>query len=274
MPPVNEGEKSQMTRVTVVTVSHNAEREIRRTIQSVLEQDYLDLEYIVMDGNSSDKTMEIVRNFSSAFHEKKIPFAFFSEKDNGIFDAMNKSLTKTESDYVLFLNAGDYFVDRGTIASVFLNSVYHGADVIYGDYYVYAKHKRKLVISDSADCLPKKMMCTHQAIFTKVSALKARPFNTDYQMAADYDWYLEMYNRKCRFVKADVPIVYFGIDGISQRKAKRTQTERFEVQNKHHCISESAYKKRKGTIRKICFRKNLIRLLPGFIRYFGYEDFS
>ena len=263
-----------MTSVAVITVSYNAEKEIEKTIQSVLEQDYLQLEYIVMDGNSSDKTMDIVQSFASAFREKNTAFRFFSEKDNGIFDAMNKALMKTDADYVLFLNAGDYFVDKSTVSSVFQDLSTRCADVIYGDYYAYAKGKRKLVISDPADCLPRKMICTHQAIFTKVCALKARPYNTNYKMVADYDCYLDFFQKKRRFVKVDIPIVYFDIDGTSQKNAQITQVERFEVLKEHNCISDREYKIRRRTIRRICLRKKLIRMLPDFIRYHNYQAFT
>lgn len=263
-----------MIKVSVVTVTYNAEKYISRTIESVLIQDYPQLEYIIVDGKSLDNTIKIIEKYNDLFVDKGIKFRYISEKDNGIFDAMNKSLSLLESDYVLFLNAGDYLVDGKTIKKVFMKIFDCNADIIYGNYYVYSKNKRKKIISEPTMELSKKMICTHQAIFTKICCLKERPYNTNYKMAADYDFYLEMFKKGKIFLKVDIPIVYFDIAGVSQTMAEITQNEKISIQLQQGCISKLEYDNRKKKVKFICYRKKLIQLLPDFIRFYSYDEMS
>ena len=94
---------------TVVTAVFNAEDVIEKTIKSVLNQTYTPYEYLIIDGKSSDKTVEIIRKYSKHFEEKNITLKIVSEKDNGIYNAMNKGIDLAEGDFISFLNAGDWY---------------------------------------------------------------------------------------------------------------------------------------------------------------------
>jgi len=95
---------------TVVTAVFNAEDVIEKTIKSVLNQTYTPYEYLIIDGKSSDKTVEIIRKYSKHFEEKNITLKIVSEKDNGIYNAMNKGIDLAEGDFISFLNATSIFL--------------------------------------------------------------------------------------------------------------------------------------------------------------------
>ena len=112
-------------KITVVTVCLNAEKTIQNTIESVLNQTYQDIEYIIMDGKSTDKTVEIVEKYKN---DSKINF--ISEKDNGLYKAMNKATKISSGEYIVFLNSGDTFCDNTVIADLV---PYLHADIVYGN---------------------------------------------------------------------------------------------------------------------------------------------
>ena len=94
---------------TVVTVVFNGEKVIRKTIESVLNQEYAPYEYLIVDGRSNDKTLDIVNGYRDSFDQKGINFYVISEKDTGIYNAMNKGVKYAKGDFISFLNAGDWY---------------------------------------------------------------------------------------------------------------------------------------------------------------------
>jgi len=260
-----------MLSVAIVTVTYNAINSVRETIESVLIQDYANMEYLIIDGASTDNTIKMVESYSNRFAEKNIRFTVNSEPDSGIYDAMNKSLYRIDSDYVLFLNAGDVLTDSNTIRKIFCNLDYPLFDVIYGDFYAYSKPYIKKKKSYSPDMLRRGMICTHQAIFTKVSLLRERPYDTGYKMAADYDFYLDMYLKGKKFHYVAVHVVYFDISGTSQKRARITQNERLEIKLHYGCISNKEYNLNRKNIKWICLRKRIISALPKTIRFHSYD---
>ena len=98
---------------SIVTVTFNAEHTVRKTLQSIISQSYLDYETIIVDGCSTDETLKVVKEFN--------PDKILSEPDRGIFDAMNKGLRLAEGDYIQFLNAGDFFFNRQVLQNLYKN---------------------------------------------------------------------------------------------------------------------------------------------------------
>ena len=117
---------------TIITVAYNEERGITETVRSVLKQDYRDFEYLIIDGNSSDKTVEIVTNLIKK-SDKDVKL--FSEPDLGIYNAMNKGIQKASGDFVIFINAGDQLYDRFVLKKLsrFINQ--KGNRIYYGKIY-------------------------------------------------------------------------------------------------------------------------------------------
>jgi len=131
-------------KITIITVCYNASSTIGETIKSVINQSYKNLEYIIIDGESTDGTKEIIENYKKIF-----PIIYISEKDNGIYDAMNKGLDLATGDYLNFMNADDYFFNNTVVEEVvpFLNKQY---DIVYGNMEVRYKNF-KFIKSDLLD---------------------------------------------------------------------------------------------------------------------------
>jgi len=113
-------------KISVITVCFNSLEILKKTMQSVETQTYTNIEYIVIDGNSTDGTPEYLKNYNGKLTK------YVSESDKGIYDAMNKGVNMSEGDYVIFLNAGDLFAENLTLEKIFDGKTYD-SDVIYGD---------------------------------------------------------------------------------------------------------------------------------------------
>lgn len=174
-------------RVTVVTVTYNCELLIEETIKSVINQDYEDLEYIIVDGVSSDKTLDVINRYSANID------LIISERDTGIFDAMNKGIFQSTGDWIIFINAGDYLSENTTISDIFKNTFFEEkTGIIYGDYLYREKDSDQWVYMIARPFFEKKakykkMGICHQSIFVRASLAKANPFDTSFKVAADYN---------------------------------------------------------------------------------------
>ena len=179
---------SQKTpKVTIVTVTYNAERLIEKTIMSVLVQDLKDLEYLVIDGGSTDKTLAILNRYK---------INYVSEPDEGVSDAFNKGIGKAKGEYILFLNAGDYFKDECVLSSVF--SIATDVDVVYGKVLVsFDRNGHHIESLHGSEKLPlNKLPTVHQGmIFKKNIFDKLGNFEKKYKYAMDYDHYHRIRNK-------------------------------------------------------------------------------
>ncbi len=256
--------------ISVVTVSFNACEELRKTIESVYAQTTSKFEYIVIDGGSEDGTLDLLKKYEELFTERGIKYYYVSEKDNGIYDAMNKSLYSTEGDYVHFLNAGDLFYNEYVLED-FFGKIDTDDEIIYGNYCLFHKEFYKIIHSKEPKYLNDGMPCTHQAFFIKTKLIMDTKYNTEYKMAADYDFFLSMYQNGVRFKHINLIVVNFAVSGLSQKKAKTTQEDKFLIKYRHNLISEKEYEKRKLKIFFICLKKWIISVTPDFIRFRKYN---
>jgi len=117
-------------KVSIITVCYNAEMEIERTIQSVLSQTYDNFEYIIVDGNSKDKTISIINQYSGNINQ------IISEPDKGIYDAMNKGIKMANGEWVIMMNAGDVFASDDVLSRIFHNHIPENKEFIYSDSYI------------------------------------------------------------------------------------------------------------------------------------------
>lgn len=176
-----------MYKISVVTVTYNCKDVVEDTIRSVISQNYDRIEYIIVDGGSKDGTIDVIRKYD------RLVSKWLSEPDRGIFDAMNKSLEYVKGDYVLFLNAGDRFVNEHVVSDVFTS--YTGeADLIYGDVYVENElgmlfRKADAIYSHpftDRDLVFRSQGFSHQSLFTKTTILKSIKFDLRFPLGADY----------------------------------------------------------------------------------------
>ena len=201
---------TQQPLITIITVTLNAERFIESTILSVIEQDYNNIEYIIIDGASDDNTNSIIMEYS-----ENINF-FVSEPDQGIYHAMNKAVNFASGKWINFMNAGDTFSSNEIISSIFEKE--YEADLIYGDsILVNTKTNTEyyLEASSLSSINSAQMPFVHQSVFLKRSLLKKFRFRTDYVLASDFDLFLNLYIRGYVFhYLKGLPVSKFLSDGL------------------------------------------------------------
>jgi glycosyltransferase involved in cell wall biosynthesis len=178
--------------ISIVTVVYNGVSEIENTIQNVLGQAYTNLEYIVIDGGSTDGTLQIIEKYKG-----KLAY-FVSEKDGGIYEAMNKAIPFIKGEWVNFMNCGDRFESAGTIARVFENNT-ENYDFIYGDYIADYEKKGRRLIKATIPRPPYQMILSHQSVFVRTRALKKFPFDTSYRISADLKFYEQCWKDGLKF---------------------------------------------------------------------------
>ena len=186
----------QLPKITVVTVSFNAADCIAATMESVVRQTYPALEYVVIDGASTDGTVEIVKKYADRVSH------FVSERDGGIYYGMNKGIDAATGDYVIFMNCGDRFADDEVVGDVaaFI-AANPGSDVVYGN--SYKVYDYGTYLSKPSTILGTRMGLSHQTVFAKTSLLRGHKFDTRYRYAADFEQLSSLKNDGAAFVHFD-----------------------------------------------------------------------
>lgn len=188
--------------VTVITVCYNAREMLLRTMNSVWAQTYKHVEYVIVDGASTDGTLELLEEYGGRIDH------WVSESDKGIYDAMNKGVSMAKGKWVIFMNAGDCFADNHVLENVF--SVPRQADVIYGDVV-----KGGVVKKASSPRNAHRMFFCHQCVFVKIESLKAFPFDISHKMSADFKQMKQLWLAGKQFLQLDFPIADFDVQGVS-----------------------------------------------------------
>jgi glycosyltransferase involved in cell wall biosynthesis len=224
--------------VSIITIAFNENKSIGATIDSVLCQTYTNIEYIVVDGGSNDGTVEIIKANSNRIHK------FISEKDKGIYDAMNKGLKMATGDYVYFLNAGDLLFDEQSIQKIMHSA--SNADVYYGDTRVINAQgeiigRRHLSPPEKLDWRSFRwgMSVSHQSILIKRSLCSE--FDLSFQISADIDWVIKALKQSKSIVNVHFPISKFLEGGVSSVRLKRAWKERFHIMVRHYGWITAAY---------------------------------
>ena len=202
---VNEGIK-----VSIITVTYNGVKTIEQTIQSVLRQTYKNIEYILIDGLSTDGTQQIIEQYID-----NIDY-FVSEKDEGLYYAMNKGLKRATGDIIGIINCDDWLVEDA-VASVVDYFERHDVDLTYGNIVcVTEQGEEKLLIPDSLDKIWYRMVVPHPSVFIKKEIYERFGcFNTKYKLSSDYELMLRLYNKGIHFGYINEKITYFRMGGLS-----------------------------------------------------------
>ena len=203
-------------KITVVTVCYNAETQIEETIKSVLAQTHDDLEYIIIDGKSTDSTMNIIRKYTSGISK------IVSEPDKGIYDAMNKGITLATGEYINFMNAGDTFSSPNVIKEV-AERIAADSDIVYGDSTMIDYNGQRIQDKAGTDTeiISKKPIYRHNASFTRTLLHRKYPFDLYmkdiFRHALDYNNIFTLWYNGARFQKVDVDVVTWDKKGTSDR---------------------------------------------------------
>jgi glycosyltransferase involved in cell wall biosynthesis len=221
--------------ISIITVTFNAGALLEQTILSVLDQTYDNVEYIVVDGNSTDGTLDVIRKYEHAIDY------WISEPDSGIYEAMNKGIALASGYYIALLNAADWYSAEllGTIAQEHIASSADARSILYTNFHLYIDdlgyaEKRKCTVAPW-----KGMSISHQAMFIGAAAYKAIGFyDLRYRLAADYDFFLRAHATGCRFVHVDNYGVFFRSGGRSAiDKAASIREAAKALRNVYGCFS-------------------------------------
>ena len=222
--------------LSIITITYQAEAYIERTLKSLAEQGHREaFEYIVIDGASKDRTLALLKQSPIKIDQ------FVSEKDTGIYDAMNKGLRMAKGDYVLFMNAGDTFFDAQSITQL-LKDLETQPDVVYGDAQFVNMTGQPIGLRSEVTPhhLPKQatwkdfkfgMVICHQAFVVKRALAPA--FSLDYSLSSDIDWEIACLKRASTIRKSERPICNYLMGGASVQQLKKSWIERFQVLSKH-----------------------------------------
>jgi len=217
--------------LSVITVVYNNVSDIERTLLSVLNQTYQNIEYIVIDGASTDGTLDVINKYDNRIAR------IISEKDKGIYDAMNKGLKMASGNYVIFINSGDEFFDTETVAAVFASA--DDADIYYGETEMINAAGQSL--GQRRHKAPRKftwrgfkygMSISHQAIYIKRSIIE--PYDSRYQMSADIDWILRAAKKAKSIVNVNRYVAKYLVGGMSKTKHRISLTERFNIMKEYY----------------------------------------
>ena len=195
-------------KITVITVCYNAETSIEDTISSVLAQTYPDVEYIIIDGLSNDGTVRLIEKYRDRISK------FVSERDNGIYDAMNKGIDMATGDWVLFMNSGDVFYTPYVITEA-VASADPNADVIFGD--TLNRYRWGMVLAPGRPFtgVESRMPFCHQSTFVRRKVLADNKFDTAYRVSADHHHFYTLYLKGCRFQHIGLIVSVFDTGGVS-----------------------------------------------------------
>jgi len=205
-------------KLSIITVNLNDKNGLTATFESVFQQTFTDFEYIVIDGNSTDGSKEVIEA-----HKKELNYSV-SEPDTGVYNAMNKGIARCRAEYCLFLNSGDVLYNKDSLKNVFSSKPTE--DIIYGN----------SLNGDIFSTYPEKITplylfrkpVLHQASFIKRELFSKLGFyNESYKIVADWEFYLKAFlAEKCSYKYIDTPIARFDMEGLSNQNSDLLEKER------------------------------------------------
>ena len=223
-------------KVSAVTVCYNSVKTIEQTIKSVLGQSYKNIEYIVIDGASTDGTVDIIRKY-----EKDID-CWISEPDNGIYDAMNKGIVQATGDIIGFINSDDWYAENAlsSMAEAFSST---DADIVYGKTWIVDHGGYCFLPNGNLEDMCFGLTFGHPSTYVRIDYLKKYMFDCSYKIAADYAFLLKMYLQGKKFHSIDVPIAYFRVGGCSSHPWKAyCETKRVALRLSKGKVSDERYR--------------------------------
>ena len=218
---------------SIITVTYNAENVLEDTIESVITQTYKNIEYIIIDGASTDSTLAIIEKYKERIR-------VISEPDKGLYDAMNKGIKLATGDYLCFLNAGDSFHEDDTL-QLMVHSI-HGnelPDILYGETAIvdnarHFLHMRRLSAPEHLNWQSFKqgMLVCHQAFFARHTLME--PYNLSYRFSADFDWCIRLMKKAHTLHNTHLTIIDYLDEGMTTQNQKASLKERFRIMVKHY----------------------------------------
>lgn len=229
-------------KISIITITYNAAQWLERTMLSVLAQTSKDYEYIIVDGASTDGTVDIIKRLEPQFEGR---LSWYSEPDKGLYDAMNKGIERAVGDYVWFVNAGDEIYSPSTLAHMIAAAtdethiIYGKACIVNAEGVKVSEHHKVTPPNLQRKHFLNGLVVCHQAIV--VSRAIAGKYNTDYRICADYDWCVRAVSASKQNVYLDEYVCKFLTEGVSKKQRKRAWKERFRIMCTHFGIARTLW---------------------------------
>lgn len=258
---------SRYPRISIITVCYNAASTIESTIRSIALQESDDYEYIIIDGGSTDETLNIIKQ-----NEKHIE-CFISEKDQGIYDAMNKGVQKAKGKYVYFIGADDWLCHEKVIETINRQLEMNDEIDILCSRVAMIDEKTKYQIIVGKALTKEEVyagtMSPHQGMFAKRELLLQYPFNIKYKLAADYEFLLLAYKSRLNIKYIEDIVAYYNAGGLSTKSENSTLQEYFNIQKHNLARKDVSYF-------KMTFRRHIMirtrQLLLKIINFFNLQE--
>ena len=219
---------------TVITVTYNAQHTLMRTVKSVQEQTYEYIEHIIVDGKSTDRTVELIKQLAN---EKT---RWISEKDKGIYDAMNKATQMAKGEYICYLNAGDAFYEKETVEKIIHAAQQNNnPDILYGETVVVDNegeflYNRRLKAPKELNWKSFKqgMLVCHQAFIIKRALFE--PYDLTYRFSADVDWCIKLMKKSNSICNTQQTLIKYLNEGVTTNNRKASLKERYQIMVKYY----------------------------------------
>lgn len=244
--------QGRSVKISIVTICYNVADDLNKTIHSVASQTYTNIEYIIVDGNSSDNSLKVIHE-----HEHTIS-KWISEPDKGIYDAMNKGIDMSTGDWIIFMNAGDLFYNQ-TIIEKLCDKLYDpSVGIVYGDVELdFGKPGKLLRSLQSFKEEDVTFELCHQGLMTRADILKKVKYDTSFRIMADLNSFKQIRSMGYRFEYIPITFATFQLGGISSSKPFLSLKESCRLYD----VNKFSIKYLKGLLRAIS-RCCLQRLVP------------
>lgn len=235
---VEEIDYSSFPKFTIVTIAYNCADTISRTIESVLKQDYKNVEYLIIDGASSDGTAKVAEKYKEAFEKKGYSYIISSEPDKGIYDAMNKGIKKASGEIIGILNAGDWYKNE-TISFVAKTYAETRFDYFYGDIKLVKKNGKSFVKHSRPDKHPSSRHWNHPSSFVTKKTYEELGTFKGAGIHDDFDFFLRVRRAGKKLVIRNKVLANFALGGTSNEKSFKKCKER--CMDRYKCYKENGY---------------------------------
>jgi len=222
--------------ISIITVTYNACPYLEKTVESVVTQTCREIEYIIIDGKSTDETIDIIKK-----HSENISF-WISEKDNGLYDAMNKGINTATGRYVWFLNAGDILPNKNIacdITEIIKKNNY--PDILFGETnlineqgYVFSTRRLKAPRELNWKSFRMGMLVSHQAFLAKRSIIPL--YDLKYRFSSDFDWCIRCMKKAESVINSNLTLVNYQYEGLTTSNRKASLKERYEIMCKYYGV--------------------------------------
>jgi glycosyltransferase involved in cell wall biosynthesis len=214
----------QQPLVSIITIVFNGEKHLQQTIESVLGQTYPNVEYLIIDGGSTDNTVSIIKNYSS-----RLAY-WISEKDKGVSDAFNKGISKATGDIIGLINADDWY-EKDAVEKVV--QAIGNNDVVYGNLALWRNEKQEVIFTGNHYYLTKEMTINHPTVFVRRQCyLQYGLFDLQYKYAMDYDFLLSLFVNGRSFKYIPSVLANMRWEGLSDRQWFDACKEVMAIKNK------------------------------------------